>query len=341
MFRKLCKHILLLVVVWAGSLRLPDIASAQPWYDGFRPNYTPGDRWLAGPGCNAVPPAPIYFSADFMVLDRSDVDPRDFMFRIADGAPVMATGDVDQPTAFTTRYNLIFQDHSGWDLHFELFGLPDARDSRELQSDPGGLTFNWFGGGPLTPLDSYTVEYESRLRGGAVNMRWRAWPWLTLYGGFRYLGLHEDFDILDTDALATGDREGFFSGTENDLFGGQVGGEFLALTFRGCQLTLGGAYGVYANRMQVFATAEDGGGNLLVLDRRHTRRSMVGEVSAMLEIPVCSPGMLRIGYQAYWITDVLLATDQADDLNLATGTGAFDYSSPFYQGGFVGFEVCF
>jgi hypothetical protein len=308
---------------------------AQPWHAGPPPCAAPPSGWMEECGWGRPQPPPISFSADVLVLDRTDVDSHDFMFTVGGGVPVLNTRDVHQATGFSSRYDLIFHDESGWDLEFELLGFPEDRDGREVRADAGTLTFDWFGAVPATPVTSYTVEYESQMRGGAVNMRWRVCPWLTLTGGVRYLGLHEDFDILETATIGTGTTVGFFSSVSNDLYGGQLGGEFLAITSRYCRLSVSGAVGSYANRQKVYAIANDGGGTV-VLDRRDTSSSFLSEARAVLEFPVFGAGTLRFGYQAYWLTDVLLATNQSDNFDILTNTGSFDRSSPMYQGGFVG-----
>jgi DNA/RNA endonuclease YhcR with UshA esterase domain len=55
-------------------------------------------------------------------------------------------------------------------------------------------------------------------------------------------------------------------------------------------------------------------------------------------VPCCT---IRIGYQALWLTDAALASDQLHQFDISTGNGSVNKGSPVYHGGFAGLVFTF
>ena len=157
---------------------------------------------------------------------------------------------------------------------------------------------------------------------------------VTLLAGFRVVELKEKFDIPDDDG-------GFFSSTDNDLYGLQIGGDLMLWTIRRSQLFGTLKSGVYYNNADVMARASNNRGQPLQFIDGEDEVAFVGDVAVGLLIPMGPRADLRIGYQGIYLDGVGLAPDQSDDYSIFTGSGSLDQSTLFYHGGFLGVDVFF
>ena len=234
-------------------------------------------------------------------------------------------------------------------------GLFDARTHQTVARDgslaiPGdlGLYSNDFFG-----ADAMQLKYSSRLHSVEVNCvkrceccccdccsgltrrHWREW-----FVGFRYLTLDEQFNIRSTDLEeGTGD---YNIRTQNDLFGGQIGGR-CGRSWGRLGVDATGKAGVFGNssRQRQFVsdfpspfllrplTGDEGG---------HV--AFVGELGLSLRYQLSTAWTLRTGYNLMWIEGVALAPDQLDFTNTDTsGSHLASDGGVFLHGVNVGMEA--
>ncbi len=72
------------------------------------------------------------------------------------------------------------------------------------------------------PGDSGSLEFDSQLHSGEVNIRYNATPWLTLMHGARYIEFDED---LNYSLPLAGFAANFHFDTDNILWGYQIGAD--------------------------------------------------------------------------------------------------------------------
>ena len=67
----------------------------------------------------------------------------------------------------------------------------------------------------------------------------------------------------------------------------------------------------------------------------------VGEVNAGWEVETVPLMTLRFGYQALWLTNMALTTDQLNQYSLFSSAGDVRKGHPVYHGGFIGLVFTF
>jgi hypothetical protein len=231
------------------------------------------------------------------------------------------------------RFGVIWFDESGWDLEFVYIGT-DRFTSRRTRESDSPVIFPFFDGVALNPSDAYSVAYDSRLRSGEFNVRHRLNERATLLAGFRVLELRENFDITD-------EGGGFFSNTDNDLYGFQIGGDLIFWTIRRCHLFGTIKSGIYYNSADVMAEAANSRGRPLSFVGGEDVAAFAGDVAAGLLIPMGPRADMRIGYQGIYLDGIGLAPDQSDNYSIFTGWGQLDQSTLFFHGGFFGVDLFF
>lgn len=276
----------------------------------------------------------ISFAADVVVLQRSDPDSQTILF---DGAfqPLLDASDLGTSTAGGGRFNLTFLDPSGWDFMFDGLFFGDFTSEQSVDNS-GSVSLIFYNGIALDPVD--TVSYRSELDTVEFNVRRRLGPRLALLGGIRYLRLDEDLDFSFSNAPGVG----YFSQTENDLWGGQLGVEGVVPARGYLRLFASAKFGVYNNDFGVSAQAVSGGsGAPLNLRVGDDMVAYVGDLNVGVEVQTVPCCTLRFGYQALWVENVALSIDQLNQYDIFTGTGSVAKGGPVYHGGFAGLVFTF
>ena len=101
-----------------------------------------------------------------------------------------------------------------------------------------------------------------------------------------------------------------------------------------------GKYGIYNNRYEVAAQAMSGGApiNIRVHD---DMAANVGEFNAGWEVQTVPFMTLRTGYQALWLTNMALTTDQLNQYSIFSGEGGVRKGHPSFHGWFGGLVFTF
>jgi Putative beta barrel porin-7 (BBP7) len=324
---------------FTGDLLTPDDALAAPSAAESTTEMPFDDGSLWGPGIwGRTNPDfagfPTFsFAADLVVLQRSAPDAQTILF---DGSfnPLLNATDLDASTRAGGKFNFMFQDPNGWDVYFEMLLMDDFR-SRQSVDTSGGVTLIFYQGLALAPVD--TVRFRSDLDTGELMLRRRLNPHLALLGGIRYLELQEDLDITRVGTTNTG----YFSQSDNRLWGGQVGVEGVIPANGYVRLFATGKYGIYNNRYQIAAQATNTSGAPLEIVVRDSMAAYVGELNVGLEVQTVPCCTIRIGYQALWLTNVAQSVDQLNQFDIFSGTGTVRKGSPVYHGGFAGLVFTF
>jgi hypothetical protein len=225
---------------------------------------------------------------------------------------------------------VILLDDCGHDVEFSYLGL-DTFEHSVTRSINDPIVFAFFGGVPANPRQSYTAEYRSEINSGELNIRGRIAPQVSWLAGFRFIELRERFNI-------TSSQGGFFSNTDNDLYGFQLGGDVQLFRVRRSLVFSTLKAGIYYDNADVAASADSPGGLVGFIDDEDVA-AFVGDVALGMLIPMGPSADLRLGYQGLFLDGVGLAPDQSDNFSLFTSSGSLDQSSLFYHGGFIGVDL--
>lgn len=267
------------------------------------------------------------FLADALLLGRSGVSSQPLILD-SGLTPVFDAAQIGVPTHAGLRLDFLFYDYDDRFLDHQFGYLQTERAVDFKTITAPGAFYLFFNGIPVQPQDTYTVKYATKLTSGEFNLRHEVAPWITLLAGVRATEVREKFDILYSFQPVSG----VFAASDNDLFGGQVGADFLFWTNGFTRLEATAKAGMFYNDKHVSARA---------LNAQHQWHSggasFLGEAQIALVIPAW-PFNLRIGYQLLWMTGIALAPDQSASLDVFTGAGSIDVSTPVYQGGFIGLE---
>jgi len=259
---------------------------------------------------------------DFLFFARSGAS--DFEFS-TDGSNF---SDFDFGTEADVRLNFQFMDDTGtgFELSFFDIGGFDA----ELASDSSDAVPTFFGGVPVNG-GVFDANYRSEFRTIEVNA-WAHQDVETRVGlGFRYFGLDEDLDIL-----LSGSSNGFFSETDNDLWGFQIlyDRKKTFNQFFGFDYGLKG--GFLINRAEMFAEAANIEGG--------TENSNIGGFLNFffgLNYRAAENIRFRIGYEGIGVFGVALAPDQSAQQDIFAGLVDPVRGSIYVGGLYIGGNVAF
>ena len=275
----------------------------------------------------------VQFTLDLLILDRSDADSGPFLIDAQTFQPLSDNGDLVREAEPGVRMGMIlFSDDCGRDVEFSYLQT-DRYGHDQTITSPNPIIFPFFNGLPANPSTSNRVDLESGLKSFEVNLRQRYGSRMTLLAGLRYWELSEYFNITDGNG-------GFFSATDNDLYGFQIGADVQWLRVRRSVLFTTVKGGVYYNNADVQGRASVGAQPLEFIDDED-EVAFAGELAAGLLIPMGPQADLRIGYQGILLDGVGLAPDQLDNYNIFTGSGSLDSATVVYHGGFLGIDLFF
>lgn len=284
---------------------------------------------LALPNGQTLYKGGLYTSFDFMFLERSGPSPQALVF--TNGSPSLNTTSFTYDAEFTPAATIAIGDPYGYALEFNFFSSANHR----FNSVQAGTTVVpvFFGSIPAAPVNSYTIDAQSQLDNYELN-QWVSYSQRLRLGlGLRILDLREEFDITET-----GTSNGFFSITDNELFGGQFAAQYIFFANQYGTVYFQGKSGIYYNRVKVAATSSN-----LAMNPDSDEFSFVGDLRLVADFPLTDLVSFRAGYQATFLTRVAQGLDQNDNLAISnpTNPGSFDFSTPTYRGGFFGIVVAY
>lgn len=184
------------------------------------------------------------------------------------------------------------------------------------------------------PNASIDSTYNSRLSSAELNLhRQSRFDRLTWLAGFRWIGLQEDLNMAVS--LGPGGPPGYYTyATKNNLYGGQVGANLIALDWGApFRLNCCAKAGVFGNAAanQYDITDSFGTYRLLSADR-NTQVAFVGDVAVTVVSQVTEHIALQGGYQLLWVRGAAIAGDQAVVADYTTGSGISSRGGAFYHG---------
>lgn len=273
----------------------------------------------------------VSMSADLVVLGRSTPSAQTMLL---DGGlnPLLDASEFGNPGSAGARLNITFFDQCDWDFMFDMLFMGDASSTRGVDSS-NGVTLFFYQGVAVDPVD--TAVFRSDLDTGEFNVRRRFGSQVALLGGLRYLELSENLNFNQH-----GGSGGYSSQTDNRLFGGQLGAEGVIPLYGFGRLFATGKYGIYNNRYRVAAQATSGGAPISIAVR-DDMPSYVGELNVGWEVETVPCMTLRFGYQAYYLTNMALATDQLNQFSIFTADGSVRKGYAAFHGGFGGVVFTF
>ena len=273
----------------------------------------------------------VSLAADLVVLQRSAPAAQSILFDDLSN-PLLDASDFGSPTRAGARLNLTFFDDCDWHYMIDLFVLGEMSSQRMVDTS-GGVDLFFYQGVAADPVD--TALFRSELDTGEFNVRRRLCPQLALLAGVRYLKLSEDLDFN-----LGGASGGYTSQSDNRLFGCQLGAEAVLPLGGFGRLFATGKYGIYNDRFNVAAQATSGGLPISI-SVHDDMTAFVGEYNVGWEVQTVPCMTLRFGYQALWLNDVALATDQLNQYDIFTGNGSVSKGNALYHGGFGGLVFTF
>ncbi|REJ70423.1 MAG: hypothetical protein DWQ31_00840 [Planctomycetota bacterium] len=189
--------------------------------------------------------------------------------------------------------------------------------------------------GPVTG----TFDFQTEIRSVEANFR-SGDDWLQLLIGFRHFAVEEDILFAVTDGT---NSNSVFYGTDNDLYGVQVGAEIIIdIDDWPIRVDLVAKGGVYYNDITTtngnVSTFSPNSSNLL----EASQASSSIELGALVNYPITPKLFVRGGAHILWLNNVAVATDQpsanglpdTDGLTVVDSTG-----TPFYTSIFAGLEL--
>lgn len=289
----------------------------------------------AADGCFCTPP-PCYFGTFFfevLVLDRrSNLEQTDLFFD-STSAAMLNTADFNLETEAGVRVGFLLASPCGNDWTGEYFGIHTFQDSI-TRTDAAGITDVFFGQTGAA-LASLTAEYESNLDSLDFTIRSRQARRLALLAGVRYVQVDEVFNSIHDPAT----RVGWFSHSDNDLFGFQFGCQGLIFEAGRWRLETTAKAGPYFNDIDVHVRVNPPGQDFVSKHVSHGHTAFVGDLRLGV---VCQLGPrlnFRIGYQGLWIEGMALAPNQNNNISFATNLESVDLGGVIYQGGYIGFDL--
>lgn len=278
------------------------------------------------------------------------VDVLYFSRAISGGSPFAftATGesfsnaDISVDPESTVRYRLGVASEYGTGYEFVAYDFDEFSGTLALTGE--GITPVFFGGIPAEPADAYSATYQSRIKNFELNVWARRSEALRVGYGLRHFSIEEEYDITlgadsndaDPTTGAVDGGTGFFSSTDNNLFGGQIMLELyreIAPDF----YVVGGVKGLLLNnRVDIDADTEN-------IDRSGEDSFITGGVNfnGGINYRVFRGFSLRAGYEGVFLGSVAAATTQSENNNLLEETISPFGESLYFGGGYFGCTVTF
>lgn len=276
----------------------------------------------------------------FLTLDDPENQPV-VRNRFNNNATLLSTDSVDLGTQAGLRTQLLVPLNCAVGFEAIYFGLNDWSSATAVNgvnslSVPGSLgsqATNFFA------ADRMELRYGAEINNVEFNLRRQlANPnWFAL-GGFRYLNYTEDFGLRTFKAI--GFVSDYTIGTENNLFGGQLGGGWQR-QYRRFGLEITGKAGIFGNNATQGTFVGDFSNTFAVRagDASNTDVAFVGDLSFVGSYQLTRSLYLRGGYNLLWIDNVARAADQLDFTNSVTVNEPNTDGNAFLHGANAGLEV--
>jgi hypothetical protein len=286
--------------------------------------------------------APLPVGAVPLGADNTLLRTVDLRFAVEPGLRVLLGYRINERHALEFSYFSIFD----WARTIEVIGDDNLAIPGDL-----GLASNDFYNASIMRVDYSATLNSFELNGlltdcyceeAADSCSPRLMRVLSLFAGFRYLNLDEEFNIRPTD-FDEGTSD-YNVRTENDLYGAQIGARIRRQRDRfGWDLTCkAGVFGNSAEQSQFVTDFPPPFELRTHRSRRGGNVAFVGELGWSLSYQLTPHWGVRGGYNLMWIEGVALAPDQLDFTRTPTsGTQLHSQGGLFLHGASVGVEGFF
>ena len=187
--------------------------------------------------------------------------------------------------------------------------------------------------------DDVQVGYESEMDNFELNRWVRFREDFSMMIGFRYFSLDEEFLLTTFDDTF---RSDYRIGTENNLYGAQLGGRYQSPTVHeSIFLSLSGKAGIFGNSAEQQVLMNDV--NNTIATRNFTNDddggAFVGEFDANLTIRLVNATALRVGYLLMVADSVALAPEQFQQDATVANAALNSDGSILMHGAYVGLDL--
>lgn len=253
--------------------------------------------WRSGPAANLV-----------VAGAPTNVNAADLSFSLQAGWEVSAIRTLNNCWSLEARYLQI----DGWVNNFG----PIAETSSAVAT-PSVISV-------IGAAQNVSGNYRSLLRSAELNGRRQLNDWLTGLAGFRYLNVQESLTVVQD---AGGIVATHVVGTQNHLFGGQLGLDGCLVQRGRGRIDAFGKAGIYGNAIENSGTSSFTGVGVgpFPFARTAGQVAFVGEIAVTGSWCYNDHITLRGGYQMLWLQGLALASDQFNTFgaNFPTTGGIF------------------
>ena len=219
-----------------------------------------------------------------------------------------------------------------FNLEFGWLGVFSEQTTQYLPVFAGGSL-------PTSPPIGFTsngllfTQYSSDLNSFELNFRLPMSPNFTGIGGLRYINLHEAVHLTETSPTQV---LGWKTTTSNNLFGLQAGGDLAFARIGRFQMNAVAKGGIFVNSIEQDGTIVGfpSPGNLIV-DDGTAKAAFLGELKLMGTYRFTDRVAVSAGYQAIWLSNIALAQNQFQAINLASGSGIDSSANPLFHGAVI------
>ncbi len=228
---------------------------------------------------------------------------------------------------FGTKAMVGFRDVKPWfggtDLQLGYFGINSLDGDARVNSTQVYSVF--FKAYPLNPPPSFDFTYSTNLYSGEANLLFGSRNQFRPIVGLRYFKLEDTYDVFNSTDTT---RTGFYSLTNNSLFGGQLGLE--GDLWQGRRVSLYGFGKVAAMNNDVEGTATAANGFKNYSDSTYTTLVDAGTGA---NIRVAGPLSFRVGYRSLFASALALGIDQNEAIAIyPSGPSSVKYNSQHWHG---------
>ena len=269
------------------------------------------------------------FGIEAVFLSRSDLDDVDFVFD--DNGPSLSYADLDPGSDTAVRIRLGYMDGEGQGFEFVSTDLDDFGGTQVVDG-PNVLPI-FFSSFPAQAQPSWDVTYTSEFSTYEFNAWVRPSDNFRYGIGARYMDLRENFDVV----ISAQNTNGFFSDSDNDLFGAQWVGEYSRSISNTLEFVIGLKLGGFYNNVDSRFFAEN-----VQFHLEDDTFSFVTDLNVGLTHHISSSATFSIGYQLLNLTDVALAPNQSRSVQaFAPDANDLDFDNALFNGAHVGVNVRF
>lgn len=214
----------------------------------------------------------------------------------------------------------------GTDLQFGYWGINSLDATRTLKDDE--IYTSFFMGTTVDPVQRWNYIYSSNLYSGEANLRLYSTARFRPLVGMRYFKVEDTFNQFE---FVDGGTNGYYSLTNNNLFGAQFGFEATIWRYRSWDWFAVGKYGAMHNRVEGSAEAADAVGDATKNYEGSTFSSLVDGQTGII-FRFVDQLHFRAAYQALYCDKIASGIDQSAAVNFFGTPDHVVFDSRFWHG---------